>query len=131
MVWGFMDRPQPIASELFDTRFNDMEHELRLVWPVTTKTSINARVGHFARKHAHFSQRDFSGFVGNFDINWAITAKTRITAAWARDISNFQTASKLSISGFRAVLQQLCHYQPFLFNAGLADQSENIVAPAL
>jgi exopolysaccharide biosynthesis operon protein EpsL len=96
----FMDRPAPIFERLFDTRFNDMEHELRLVWPVTTKTSINARVGHFARKHAHFAQRDFSGFVGNFDFNWAITAKTRITAAWARDLANFQTASNFLFQDF-------------------------------
>ena len=96
----FMDRPAPIMERLFDTRFNDMEHELRLVWPVTTKTSINARVGHFARKHAHFAQRDFSGFVGNFDFNWAITAKTRITAAWARDLANFQTASNFLFQDF-------------------------------
>ena len=96
----FMDRPAPIVERLFDTRFNDMEHELRLVWPVTTKTSINARVGHFARKHAHFAQRDFSGFVGNFDFNWAITAKTRITAAWARDLANFQTASNFLFQDF-------------------------------
>jgi exopolysaccharide biosynthesis operon protein EpsL len=96
----FMDRPEPIAASLFDTRFNDTEHELRLIWPVTTKTSINARIGHLARKHAHFSQRDFSGFVGNFDINWAVTAKTRITAAWARDLANFQTASNFLFHDF-------------------------------
>jgi exopolysaccharide biosynthesis operon protein EpsL len=97
---AFMDRPEPIPASLFDTRFNDMEHELRLVWPVTAKASINARAGHFQRKHAHFSQRDFSGFVGNFDFNWTITAKTRITAAWARDIANFQTASNFLFHDF-------------------------------
>jgi exopolysaccharide biosynthesis operon protein EpsL len=96
----FMDRPQPIVSQLFDTRFNDMEHELKLVWPITGKTSIDGRVGHFQRKHAHFSQRDFSGFVGNFNINWAVTGKTRITAGWARDISNFQTAPNFLFQDF-------------------------------
>jgi exopolysaccharide biosynthesis operon protein EpsL len=96
----FMDRPQPIVSQLFDTRFNDMEHELKLVWPITGKTSIDGRVGHLQRKHAHFSQRDFSGFVGNFNINWAVTGKTRITAGWARDISNFQTAPNFLFQDF-------------------------------
>jgi exopolysaccharide biosynthesis operon protein EpsL len=96
----FMDRPAPIVANLFDTRFNDMEHELRLAWPVTTKTSIDARVGHFERKHAHFSQRDFSGFVGNFNVNWAVTAKTRVTAGWARDLSNFQTATTFLLPDF-------------------------------
>ena len=69
-----------------------MEHELRLIWPVTGKRSIDARVGHFARNHAHFPQRDFEGFVGNFNLNWAVTGKTRITAGWARDLFNFQLA---------------------------------------
>jgi exopolysaccharide biosynthesis operon protein EpsL len=96
----FMNRPQPIVADLFDTRFNDMEHELRLVWPVTGKTTIDARVGHFERKHAHFSQRDFSGFVGNFHFNWAITGRTRVTASWARDLSNFQTSPSFLFRDF-------------------------------
>ena len=42
--------------------------------------------------HAHFPQRDFDGFVGNFNLNWAVTGKTRIAAGWARDLFNFQLA---------------------------------------
>jgi hypothetical protein len=49
-------------------------------------------VGHLARKHAHFSERNFEGFVGNFNLNWAVTGKTRITAGWARNLTNFQLA---------------------------------------
>jgi exopolysaccharide biosynthesis operon protein EpsL len=96
----FMNRPAPIVANLFDTRFNDTEHELRLVWPVTVKTSIDARVGHFERKHAHFSQRNFSGFVGNFNFNWEVTGKTRVTAGWTRDLSNFQTAPSFLFGNF-------------------------------
>jgi hypothetical protein len=65
---------------------------LRLIWPVTGKTSIDARVGHLARHHAHFPERDFEGFVGNFNLNWAATGKTRVVAGWARDLLNFQLA---------------------------------------
>ncbi|SEK25946.1 XrtB/PEP-CTERM-associated polysaccharide biosynthesis outer membrane protein EpsL [Nitrosovibrio tenuis] len=97
----FYKRPEPIATLLFDTRFNDTEHDVQLVWPVTSKTSIDARAGHVERKHAHFSQRDFSGFVGNFNFNWAVTSKTRLTASWARDLSNFQTASNFQLSQFQ------------------------------
>ena len=79
-----------------------MEHEIRLIWPVTGKASIDARVGYLERKHAHFSQRDFSGFVGNFNFNWAVTGKTRITASWARDLSNSQTANLSILPGFDA-----------------------------
>jgi exopolysaccharide biosynthesis operon protein EpsL len=88
----FINRVLPIVENLFDTQFDDMEHEVRLIWPVTGKASITARAGHFRREHAHFPVRDFGGFVGNFDLNWAITSKTRITAGWARQLSNYQTA---------------------------------------
>lgn len=87
-----MNRPEPIVSSLFDTRFNELEHEARLVWPVTGKTSIEARIGHLERKYVHFPQRDYAGFVGNVNLNWAVTSKTRITASWSRDLANYQTA---------------------------------------
>jgi exopolysaccharide biosynthesis operon protein EpsL len=87
----FINRPQPIVASLFDTRFDEMEHELRMLWPVTGKTSIDARVGYLSREHKHFPQRDFAGFVGNFNLNWAVTSKVRVTASWARQLSNYQT----------------------------------------
>lgn len=88
----FINRAAPIVASLFDTRFDDMEHEVRLIWPVTGKTSIDARAAYLKREHEHFSQRDFAGFVGNFNLNWAITGKTRVIASWARQLSNYQTA---------------------------------------
>lgn len=97
-VGQFINRPEPIVQDFFDTRFTDMEHELRLVWPVTAKTSIDTRVAYFQRRHAHFSQRDFSGFIGNFNLNWAVTSKTKLTAGWSRDLANFQTSPSFLIS---------------------------------
>jgi exopolysaccharide biosynthesis operon protein EpsL len=96
----FTNRPQPIVSTLFDTRFDELENDMRLVWPITAKTSIDTRIGYLDRKHAHFAQRDFAGFVGNFNFNWAITRKTRITASWARDLVNWQTATVFILPGF-------------------------------
>ncbi len=94
----FVKRPQPIASALFDTRFNELEHEVRLVWPVTAKSSIEGRAGYLQREHAHFPQRDFNGFVGNFNLNWAITEKTRLMASWSHDLINFQTAADFQLN---------------------------------
>jgi hypothetical protein len=91
-----------------------MEHELRLIWPVTGKTSIDARVGHLARTHPHFPQRDFDGFVGNFNLNWAVTGKTRITAGWARDLLNLQTQP--------GAFQGSPFFQPFSSSYVLADR---------
>jgi exopolysaccharide biosynthesis operon protein EpsL len=88
----FYKREEPIQSSLFDTRFNEMEHELRLVWPMTGKTSFDGRVGHLARHHPHFPERNFAGIVGNLNLNWNVTGKTRVEVGWARDLFNFQLA---------------------------------------
>lgn len=88
----YQNRPQPIVSSLFDNRFNDAEHDMRLVWPVTGKTSISAHLGHLERKHDHFSQRDFSGLIGGVDVNWNVTGKTQLSLIWSHELSNFQTA---------------------------------------
>ena len=37
----------PSQVQLFDNQFDETEHELRLIWPVTGKSSIDARVGPF------------------------------------------------------------------------------------
>jgi exopolysaccharide biosynthesis operon protein EpsL len=108
----FINRPAPIASLLFDTRFSEMEHEMRLIWPITGKSSIEARVGHLARRHAHFHQRDFSGFVGNFNFNWDVTSKTRIAASWSHDLANWQTPLN-----FLLVL-----YEPFSSSYAVSDR---------
>ena len=91
-VGVFINRPEPIVASLFDTRFDEMEHELRLLWPITGKASIDARAGYLSREYAHFPQRDFSGFVGNFNLAWAITGKMRVNASWTRQLSDYQTA---------------------------------------
>jgi exopolysaccharide biosynthesis operon protein EpsL len=96
----FINRAEPIVSNLFDTRFDELENDMRLVWPITGKASIDTRIGYLERKHAHFAQRDFAGFVGNFNFNWGITSKTRVTASWARSLANSQTASIFSVPGF-------------------------------
>ncbi|MBN9125426.1 MAG: hypothetical protein BGO99_07340 [Nitrosospira sp. 56-18] len=96
----FINRAEPNASALFDTRFSEMEHDFQMIWPITAKTKIDGRVGHLERTHAHFSQRNFSGIVGNFNLNWEVTGKTRITASWARDLFNSQTSLNFQLSGF-------------------------------
>ncbi len=88
----FFKREQPNYTTLFDTTFNELEHELRLIWLVTGKASIDARAGHYSREHTHIPQRDFDGFVGNFNLNWAVTSKTRVLLGWARDLGNMQLA---------------------------------------
>lgn len=89
----YMNRPQPIVAGVFDNRFDDRENEVRLFWALTGKATLDARAAHFERTHAHFSQRDYGGNVGNLNLNWEITAKTRLTASLAREMSSYQTAT--------------------------------------
>lgn len=96
----FINRAAPLVADLFDTRFNEMEHEIRLKWPVTGKTSIDARAGYLTREHAHFRQRDFNGFVGNFNVDWAATSKIHVQGGWAHDLLNFQTSPRFLFPGF-------------------------------
>ncbi|WP_072294976.1 XrtB/PEP-CTERM-associated polysaccharide biosynthesis outer membrane protein EpsL [Nitrosovibrio sp. Nv17] len=97
----FFKRPFPIPSNLLDTRFNDLEHRLQLIWPLTAKTSINGRIGHFSRKHEHFPQRDFSGLIGGVDVNWGITGKTFLMASFSHEIANLQTATNFQLPQFQ------------------------------
>ena len=86
------DQPIPFPS-LFDNRFDQRENEVRMVWAVTGKTTIDGRFAHLERTHAHFGQRDFSGNVGNLNVKWNITGKTSLTAEVARDLNSFQSLS--------------------------------------
>ena len=89
----YTNRPQPIAVGLFDNEFDQDEHELRIFWPITGKTSLDGRFARVSRTQEHYSARDYSGNVGNFNLNWNPTAKTRITAGWTRQLNAYQQLS--------------------------------------
>ena len=87
----YLNRPEPNPFSILDNRFNDTENEVRLAWPLTGKTSLDARLAHLERHHTHYSERDFSGITGNLNLNWNITAKTSLAASVARELSAYQT----------------------------------------
>ena len=130
----FFKREQPNYTHFSTLRFNEMEHELRLIWLVTGKASIDARAGHYARDHTHIPQRDFDGFVGNFNLNWAVTSKTRVVLGWARDLGNMQLApgsfqnSPLLSSHFPLAMFLV---QPGFLCPGMAGDGKGCIATAL
>lgn len=73
--------------------FDRSENEMRLLWALTAKTSLDARLAYLSQKYEDLSSRDFGGTVGNINFNWAITEKTSLTAALARDLSGYTTAT--------------------------------------
>lgn len=100
----FFNRSQPIYSSQLDNRFDQSESEIRLIWPVTWKTTIDARAAHLDRRHAHFSDRDYAGNVGHLRVNWQITDKTSMLAGIGRELSSYQSSSSSYIRTDRFTL---------------------------
>jgi exopolysaccharide biosynthesis operon protein EpsL len=81
--------------------FKDREHEVRLDWAPSGKTTVQARLAHFDRKYDAVAARDFSGVVGQADVNWAITGKTSVTGGAARELGSYQTDTSSYYQGYR------------------------------
>lgn len=100
----YFNRAQPLSDALLDNRFDQTETEVRLLWPVTGKASVDLRVARLDRKHAHFGERDFSGPVGKLLVGWRITDKTSLSASLGRELGSYQSVSSSYISTDRFTL---------------------------
>jgi exopolysaccharide biosynthesis operon protein EpsL len=81
--------------------FKDREHEVRLDWAPSGKTTVQARLAHFDRTHDALAARDFSGVVGQADVNWAVTGKTSVLWGAARELGSYQTNTSSYYQGYR------------------------------
>jgi exopolysaccharide biosynthesis operon protein EpsL len=88
---GSGEYPNRILSSAFASDFKDREHEFKLLWPITGKTTIQSRLSYFDRKHEGLEVRDFSGFIGQLEATWKPTGKTSINGGIARDLGDYQT----------------------------------------
>ncbi|MDB5870412.1 MAG: hypothetical protein JWP96_2744 [Polaromonas sp.] len=98
---GSGDYPDRSSSSLFASNFKDREHEFRLDWPISGKTTIQSRISYFDRNHDGLATRDFSGFIGNINATWEATGKTRVMAGLARELESYQTNSDSYYQGYR------------------------------
>lgn len=82
--------------------FDQTQHELRFSWSVSEKTTLDARIAHLSREHPGYAVRDYSGTVGEFDVQWAPTGKLRFQAVASRGLTSnlSNTASYLSSTRF-------------------------------
>ncbi len=79
--------------------FNQREHELRLSWAATGKTTVGARLSHVQRQHPGLEVRDFSGTVGDVSLQWRATGKLGVQATLSRGIgSELSNTSSYSIN---------------------------------
>ena len=78
------------AAGFYDDSFSQIDNELRLHWAVTGNSTANLRLTHINRSHPHFDQRDYNGLNSALDLNWSLTGKTALTAAWTRELASYQ-----------------------------------------
>jgi exopolysaccharide biosynthesis operon protein EpsL len=88
---GRGEYPNRVLSDTSASEFKDREHEFRLFWPITGKTTIQSRLAYFDRAHDGLPARDFSGFVGQLDATWRLTGKTTINGGVVRELGDYQT----------------------------------------
>ena len=87
--------------------FAQHENELRLTWPITAKTTIDARTARVARNYVDHDSRDYEGMVGSVNVNWHITAKTSLMAGVGHELSGYQSDDSHFISTDRFTLSPL------------------------
>jgi exopolysaccharide biosynthesis operon protein EpsL len=88
---GRGEYPNRVLSDTSASEFKDREHEFRLFWPITGKTTIQSRLAYFDRAHDGLPARDFSGFVGQLDATWRPTGKTTVNGGVVRELGDYQT----------------------------------------
>lgn len=98
---GSGDYPDRVSSSDFASNFKDREHEFRLDWPITGKTTIQSRMSYFDRAHEGLSTRDFSGVRGQVNATWVATGKTKVTGGVVRELGSYQTADTSYYQGHR------------------------------
>ncbi|MGE5531474.1 MAG: outer membrane beta-barrel protein, partial [Bacteroidota bacterium] len=88
----YQDRTADPVS-LLDTGFDQHEVETRVIWHASAHSLFNGRLGYLERKHDNFSQRDFSGTVGQLDYTWLPTTRTQVLFSLIRDLASYQEAT--------------------------------------
>jgi len=90
-----------VPSPALPNSFHDTEHEVRLDWAPTGKTTIQARLSHLDRQHDGLAARDFSGVTGQLNANWMITGKTSLMGGVAHELGSYQTTTASYYQGHR------------------------------
>jgi exopolysaccharide biosynthesis operon protein EpsL len=71
------------------TDFDDNEIDVTARWVLSPRTTVEGRLGWLEREHDAAPTRDFDGLVGSAAVSWAITAKTSLTAGYARELGSY------------------------------------------
>ena len=88
---NFFKRSEPSENLLIDTGFKESRNELRALWSITERSTIDARLAYVNRTHDNFSQRNFSGSVGGVIWHWEPTAKLELVSSWQQTVNSYQS----------------------------------------
>lgn len=84
--------------------FRETEPSVRLRWPATAKTALDARVAYLDRVHDTEPVRDFKGLIADTTLRWTYSPRTSVEAGFARDLGSYEFGSGGRVRGWRAQL---------------------------
>lgn len=74
----------------FDDEFTQPGHEFGLNWQLSGHSTITGRLEYLHRKHAHFSERNYSGWAGQLSYLYQYSAKTTLNVSYLRLLNTYQ-----------------------------------------
>ena len=80
---------QALAASV-SSDFTDREHEVQGEW-VGGRAKLGGRISRFERNYDSIPARDFSGFLSQIDLTYALTGKTSVFAGVVRELGSYQT----------------------------------------
>ncbi len=78
------------GNAIVGRNFRETEPDIVVRWPITARTTVDGGLGYLRREHEGAGFRDFSGAVFKANASWDITAKTRLTGGFAREIGSYE-----------------------------------------
>ena len=88
----YLNRVVPNANAM-DSSFKQIDNDLRLHWVLNGNSALDANVTYLNRTHPTYSQRNYSGIAAGANLNWALTGKTTLSAAYARELGAYATSN--------------------------------------
>jgi hypothetical protein len=79
-------------ASVVDTAYEQASSDLIVEWGSGGKTSLNMRIGRSSREQEHLSDRDFSARTGDIEVEYAPTAKTRLSLSYIREVRSIDEA---------------------------------------
>jgi exopolysaccharide biosynthesis operon protein EpsL len=115
----YLDRAVNAATYI-DNGYRQDETELSAAWYLSGKSTLNARLTYIERSHEHFSQRNFSGTLGQLDYTWTPTGKLRLAFSAKRDIGSWWDQGSATASSSYRVTDSLAFAPAWQVDAKVA-----------